>query len=265
MTAKDEKHLYLILYPNPSLVGSQYGPAEFSKHYHIGTTRYYSGKLIFAEIDIAFRHDYFDIQGCLDALVPHLDGTPKATKFVSSYRTLEHIDIDAIRELHIATLSSDVISIAPADMDDSVAAGVIRVYAEICPISMLLLAHLTPRGFGEYITTPGNAKGAPSIFFTSLELDIDEFLREFEENPFMQTPFSVIHPSKLRDAIIDMRSKPDHKRTKGLALRAPLENIGYKSIREGFWFYSQDGKSKFFPMPSLHDIEINHYKFWKAM
>ncbi|MDA1044194.1 MAG: hypothetical protein O3C57_03110 [Verrucomicrobia bacterium] len=261
----DEKNLYLILYPNPSLVGSQYGPEEFSKHYHIGSTRFYSGKLIFAEIDIAFRNDYFDIEGCLKALVPHADGSPKATRFVCSYRAMEHVDINAIRRLHISTLSSEIISIDPQDMDDTKETREIRVYAEICPISMLLLAHLSPHEFGEYITTPGNAKGAPSIFFTCLELDIDDFLHEFEENPFMSAPFSFIHPSKLRDAIVDMKANPDHKRTKGLALRAPLENISYKSVRHGFWIYSQDAKSKFFPMPSLHDIEVNNFKFWKAM
>ncbi len=264
MTAED-KHIYLILYPNPSLVGSQYGPDEFSKHYHIGSTRFYSGKLIFAEIDINYRHEYFDIEGCLSELVPHDDGSLKATKFIKSYRTLEHIDLDAIKRLYIATQSSDVIAIDAQDMDDSAPKREIRIYSEICPVSMLLLAHLTPREFGEYITQPNNSKGVPSIFFTSLELDIDEFLYEFEGNPFMPAPFSFIHPSKLRDAIIEMKSKSDQKTTKGIALRASLGSISYKAIRQGFWFYSQDGKSKFFPMPSLRDIEANHYKFWKAL
>lgn len=257
------KHLYLILYPNPSLVASHYAPEEFTRHYQVGSTRYYAGKLIFAEVDIAFRHPYFELDALLAQVVPHEDGTPKATKFIKSYRVLEHMDLDAIHKLYLATASGEVIGLAPGS-DDSLAPNErIRLIAEICPLSMLALTRLGYNAFGKYLTDPANPKGAPSMFFTSLDLDLDEFLREFEANPFMPSPLSFVHPSKLRDAVLELKSKST-KTTKGLTLSAPLESISYKAIRHGFWFANQE-KHRFFPLPPAGEIEKHHFKFWRSM
>jgi len=88
----DPRHLYLILHPNHSLIASQLEPEQFLRHYVQGSTRYFEGRLIFAEVDPDFRHEYFDIDKAYAELIPHEDGRPKATKFIKSYRTLEHMD-----------------------------------------------------------------------------------------------------------------------------------------------------------------------------
>lgn len=63
--AEFPKHLYLILYPNEALVASQLTPEEFGKHYSVGSPRHFSGKVIFAEVDIGYRNDYFRIDDYL--------------------------------------------------------------------------------------------------------------------------------------------------------------------------------------------------------
>ncbi len=257
------KHLYLILFPNPSLVASQYGPEEFSRHYQVGSTRYYAGKLIFAEIDPAFRHPYFELDALLAQVVPHPDGTPKATKFIKSYRVLEHMDLDAIRMLYLTTAGGDILGLAPGSEETLQSQERIRMIAEICPLSMVVLTRQGYRSFGRYITDPANPKGAPCLFFTSLDLDLDEFLTAFEANPFMPSPLPFVHPSKLRDAVLEIKTKSD-KATKGLTLHAPLERISYKMVRHGFWFATQS-KQRFFPMLPLDRIEKDHYKFWRDM
>ncbi|HWP68102.1 MAG TPA: hypothetical protein VN437_02290, partial [Rectinemataceae bacterium] len=55
------KHLYLVLQPNHSLIASQLEPEHFIRHYVQGSTRYFEGRLIFAEVDPDYRHPYFDI------------------------------------------------------------------------------------------------------------------------------------------------------------------------------------------------------------
>ena len=97
------KRLYMILYPHNALVASQLTPDDFAKHYTAGSSRHYQGKVIFAEIDPTYRHDFFRIEEVLDEVKPHKDGRPKATKFVASYRVLEHIAFGAIIRLHLAT------------------------------------------------------------------------------------------------------------------------------------------------------------------
>jgi hypothetical protein len=263
MSATYEKRLYQILYPNQALIASQLGPQEFARHYLVGSVRHYSGKLVFAEIDPAFRHPYFDIDGAFAATVPHPDGSPKRTKFISSYRVLEHMDFGAIRKLYLANSEANLLELSPGVYDKTHQPGFLRTYAEIAPLSMLVLSPLTMPEFGAHITAPGNGKGAPKLFYTQIDLTVDEFLKNFEQNPFSQAPFPFLHPSKLRDAILEMQARPE-KKAKGLSLFAPIDQISFKKIRHGFMFASPESHL-FFPMPSLQEIEEKAFKFWQGM
>lgn len=255
--------LYQILYPNQALIASHLEPQDFARHYLVGSVRHYSGKLVFAEIDPGFRHPYFKIDEAFAGMKPHDDGSPKRTKFISSYRVLEHMDFAAIRRLFLANAEAQVLELVPGEYNKKHEAGYLRTYAEIAPLSMLVLSPLAMPEFGAFITAPGNAKGSPKLFYTQIELNIQEFLDTFEANPFSQAPFPFLHPSKLRDAILEMQAKPG-KQTKGLSLFCPLDQISFRKIRHGFMF-SDGAHSKFFEMPSLHDIEVNNFKFWQGM
>jgi hypothetical protein len=257
-------HLYQILYPNQALVASHLTPEDFARHYLVGSIRHYSGKLVFAEIDNRFRNPYFPIDETLERdMKPHADGTPKRTKFICSYRVMEHMDFDAIQALYLTNSEATVLELLPGPYDKLHQTGFVRTYAEIAPLSMLVMSPLNLPDFGRFITEHGNSKGCPKLFYTQIDLNTEEFLANFEKNPFVQAPFPFLHPSKLRDAILQMRIMPE-KKTKGLSLFCPLDQISYKRIRHGFMFASQD-KLKFFPMPSMHDIEENNFKFWQGM
>jgi hypothetical protein len=257
------KRLYLILHPNTALVGSQYEPERFAQHYTAGSSRYYSGKVIFAELDPDFRHPFFPIEEMMEELVPHENGRPKATKFISSYRVLEHVDFESIRTLYLVTPEGDCMPLEPAPIEDRHEEGWVQIYAEIAPLRMLVLSDYDVREFGEYITDPDNPKGAPSIFYTQIELDIREFLQSLEENPFKETPIKSIHPTSLRDAFHELKNTAN-KHTKGLCLDSSLDQFSFRYIRGGFTFAKQ-GTQKCFRMPDLHTIERNYYKFWKHM
>ncbi len=258
-----QNRLYQILYPNQALVASQLPPEEFARHYLIGSIRHYSGKMVFADIDLSFRNPYFDIEGCLQNLAPHEDGRPKHTKFICSYRVMEHMDFDYINRLYLSTAEADTLELQPQPYDKVHQTGFLRTFAEIAPLSMLVMSPYDMLEFGRFITQPGNTKGCPKIFYTQVDLNVDQFLVDFEKNAFMRAPFPFLHPSKLRDAIQEMKIKQE-KNTKGLSLFCPLDQISFKMIRHGFMFTGQD-RSKFFPMPSLHDLEANHFRFWQSL
>lgn len=128
---------------------------------------------------------------------------------------------------------------------------------------MLVLSRYDCSKFGEYITDPENPKGAPKIFYTQVDLDIEAFLREFEQNPFKQPPIKSIHPSSLRDAFREIRDTPE-KHTKGLCLDSSLDYIGYRNIRKAFIF-AGGGRQLAFPIPDILEIEKSNYRFWKHM
>jgi len=110
-----EKHLYAVIYPKATLIASHYSPEQFTEHYISGSIRYYSGKLVFQELYTNFRNEWFKIDKGFEELKPHTDGRPKATKFICSYRLLEHISFEA-NPLHL----SPIPGIHPAKLRDAI-------------------------------------------------------------------------------------------------------------------------------------------------
>ncbi len=258
-----EKHLYAILYPNMALVASQLPYDEFARHYTMGSARHYDGKVIFAEIDIAFRDPYFSIDEVLNGLCPHEDGRPHATKFICSYRVLENMDFDYIRRLYLTNPDGTCLPLDPASYDKTHQPDFLRVMAEIDPLRMLVLTSYDFSQYGKWITAPGNSKGAPKVLYTQFDLNIADFLADFEKNPLMHPPLPSLHPSKLRDAIRELEARKD-KKTKGMGLDCNLNKKSYALIRHGFMFASQN-QELFFPMPSPEEIQRRNYRFWKGM
>lgn len=256
------KHLYQILHPNNSLVASQLGPEDFAMHYQVGSSRFYKGKVIFNEIDIDYRHDFFNIDKGLNGLIPHDDGRPKATKYIGSYRVLEHLDFKAMKSLYLVTVNGKTLELKPGEHDKPHEPGFIRTYAQISPTTVLSMSQLNPVEYAQYITRPGHSKWVPKLFFTQIEFTVDQFLKDFEENPFMNPPFPFVHPAKIRDSILEIRET--NKESKGVSLKSDLEKIPYTKIRHGFWITSETN-SIFYPMPDEHTIKADYYDFYKDM
>lgn len=255
--------LYVILHPTVALIGSQYTPEQLARHYTVGPTRYYRGKVLFAEVDIGFRHPYFAIEPAIAELKPHEDGRPKATKFIASYRVLEHLDFGALKNLYLTSAEGYCLELEPGSLAEKDGMGDLRIYAEIAPLRMLVLSRFGFTDFGAFLTDPANSIGAPKFFYTQLDFGIEEFMAEYEQNPFMQPPIPNLHPANLRDAILELRAVGT-KSNKGLSLNSNLDNISYRMIRNGFMFASRQER-RFYPMPSPGEIEKRNLKFWRSM
>lgn len=258
-----DTRLYKILYPNDSLVASQLTPQQFASHYTTGTDKYYNGKVIFAEVDPSFRHPFFPIEEVLRQVKPHSDGRPKSTKYIANYRVLEHVDFTALGTLYLCTAQGHILPLESKEYDHNGEQDPIRIFAEISPMTMLILSDLDCMEFGRSITDPKDHKSAPAQFYTQLNVDVVEFIEYFKKNPFVNSPIGSIHPSYLRDSYIDLK-KYTEKHKKGLCLNSSLSTISYKLIRCGYMFASQN-QMKFYEMPEMDYIEQNHYKFFKNM
>lgn len=262
----EEKHLYLVVHPNHSLVSSQLDAERFIKHYVRESSRYFEGKLVFVELDPEFRHPYFDVDGAYTQLKAHDDGTPKATKFISSYRVLEHVDFGAMGTLYLSDASGGYVALEPSA--DPKGAGAhdgeeLRVILEVDPVKFIVLTRLGLAEYARFATDPANSKGAPKMLYTELDVSMDDFIRETEESPYVSSFFPGIHPERLRSAIQELRRSPS-KDVKGIALYCPLDRISYKLLRSGLVFAAAD-QIKFYPLLPLDEVERRFYKFWKAM
>jgi hypothetical protein len=211
---------------------------------------------------VAFRHPYFRIDEAIAELKPHEDGRPKATKFISCYRVLEHLELTALKNLYLTSEEGHCLEIEPRPWPGHELTGE-NIYAEISPLRMLVLSKLDFQGFGRFITDPANSIGAPRFFYTQIDLNVGEFVTEYEHNPFMQPPISGLHPAILRDAVTELRTA-GYKSNKGLSLRSNMDNFSFKQIRSGFMFASQNDQ-KFYPMPSLGEIEKRNLRFWRSL
>lgn len=256
-------HLYTIVYPNTALVASHYSPEQFAEHYISGSSRHYTGKLVFLELDPNFRDPWFDIDGGYKNMKPHSDGRPKATRFIKSYRVLEHLSFKAMRNLYITTPDGSCLELqqSPRSLPDE--RSHIRLYAEINPLGMMVLARESFYEFGKHITDPENPKSAPVVCYTQLNFDADRFLNDFHSNPLAAALVPGIHPSKMRDSIHDLRNR-EWKRTKGLNLENHFNSIPWKMIRHGFMF-SRQNEFMFYRMPDSDEIERLNLRFWRNM
>ena len=277
------KYLYLLLYPNHSLIASQLEPAKFAQHYAQCSTGFFGGNFLFVEVNPDFRNDYFKIDEAFEQLLPHEDGRAKATKFVSNYRTLEHIDFDALKNLYYCNAMGSFIELKPGEYNPAASdvnkghgnvAAISDCHKEIEPEELSILLGINPtkmvvlsrhkfHDYGVFITDPETIINTPTILYTKVNLDIDEFLSQFEVNPFLPLKIPGIHPSRMRDAIHEVRNSPN-KINKGISMDCPFDKISYRSLRYGFMFATQE-KKKFYPLVSMDEVEKDFYQFWKTM
>ncbi len=85
-----QNYLYLSLIPE-SLVASMLPPEEFGAYLATGTRKRPHGRAMFFQIAPDFQSDYFDLASADRRCVPHPDGQPKHSVYLSIYRALEHI------------------------------------------------------------------------------------------------------------------------------------------------------------------------------
>jgi len=258
-----KKHLYAVMYPNHALVASQLEPAEFGRYYSVGTARYYSGKMIFIEIDLEFRNDYFEIDKFLELTVPHPDGSPKQTKFISSYRVLEHLDLGSMQSLYAVTVSGETLEIKAQNYETVNDSQRIRIVQELNPIQLLVASTFDHRTLAKHLTSPGNPKGCPKLFFTQIDLDVDSFEKAWRENPFVSSPIPGIHPQKLLEATRDLAAD-SVPRTKSIGIQSVFGQVSYQQMSHGFFLASGEDL-RFYPMPDEDTLRRDHYTWHKSM
>lgn len=257
------KHLYLILYPNEALVASQLSPEAFAKHYSVGSPRHFTGKVIFAELDVDYRDpgDYLQIDEYMRQT--EKPGGPKRTKFVKSYRVLEHVNFAALRRLYLVTTDGAVLaldrSVEPI-LDEEPR---VRVYQELCPLRLLVASNLSPHQFGSFITEESWSKGAPKICFCQYDIDVEAVVASNQLTGFHVGPLPNVHPTMLPTALKELHENPD-KRTKTISLNPNLDSMSYKAIQPGFWF-ADAVSTVFYQMPTMDELHDKNYSWWKHL
>ena len=259
--AEFEKHLYMIVFPVNALVASQLSPADFANHYTVGSAKHFKGKVLFVEIDINYRNMHFDIDHYLTLTVPHPNGEPKKTKFISSYAVLEHIDLKVFKNLYLVTTNGKALELHQKSYTAVNEPGFVRIYQEINPLTNLVASTLDQRAFGKYITSETKSKGAPKVCFTQYEFNVEEFFQKNNAHEIMYSPIPETNPSRLFEYLTELKSHPE-KKTKTLNLNSTLLEAPYSLIRHGVWF-AAGNELLFYPIPTQDELKQHHYEWHK--
>ncbi len=261
-----KNRLYLVLHPHTVLVASQLDPPQFASHYMSGSSRHYTGKLIYAELKHTFRHPFFPIGEVMQNMKPHSDGRPKATKFIKTYRVLEHIDLSQVLHAYLANANGTCLELDKGELYAPIAGSVgeIHFFAEICPMKMLAISQLNYKTFGQYRTNPRHTKGAPAICYTQIRCDADALLSDESYAKHLKTNlFPSANIEKLQRAIRVLKERKD-KETKGILLETDFTHISYKYLEHGIVLCNSD-QMVIFTMPSLEDIETTNPEFFASL
>jgi len=244
----------MLCYRTEALVASQLDPESFGRYMAVGTQKNTRGNVLFFEIDPGLKSNYFRLSDLRERCVSHQDGKPKASKYISIYRVLEHLPLEVVQKLYLTTADGRVLALEPSPYDPSLEESGINLYDELCPTTPLVVSTLKPSEFSRFMTDPANPVSVPRIFFADMLLDR-------EENGRLAGYLPYPDPQHILDCIAELESSPG-KPTKTISRMARLHGF-YRTIRRGFYLGDQTGL-KFYRFPEIRELEVEHSRWWRS-
>ncbi len=249
-------HLYLSMMPE-ALIASMLTPEEFGVYYAVGSTKKSRGQAVFFEIDPDFRHDRFRVEEGIRRCVPHEDGSPKRSIYISVYRVLEHVPLDVIQKLYLVTQDGRVLGLESSKEFPKDTAG-LHLYQEIAPVHPLVVSTLGPRRFYELIVkSPTSLLSLPTVCF--VELRLGELAEDPERGAVRDLPYSNIN--HLRQCLLDLRTKVVHAK---MVDRVHSASFPYRTIKNGI-FVGNGKRLLYFPLPPQEELRAKHYRWWRSV
>lgn len=248
-------HLYLALTPE-ALIASHLPPPAFGSYLAIGNEGRSSGPAIFFEIDPKLESTFLPMKDVAVRCVPHRDGSPRKSTYLSIYRVLEHIPMSAIGQLHLATADGRVLSLSPGSLAPT-SDRCYHLYQEFCPVSPRVVSTLSPAEFCTILTDPAQPVSVPKIAFA--ELTLGALATNIDSDDVGNLPYSNL--PHLRDCLRDLARKPG-KPTK-VAVRHVHDDVLYRTIQGGF-YVGQGRDIKYYAMPSVAELDSVHHDWWRS-
>jgi hypothetical protein len=247
-------HLYMLCYRVEALVASHLEPEAFGRYMAVGTQKNVRGNVLFFEIDSTLKSDYFKLDDLEKRCVPHMDGGPKRSKYISIYRVLEHLDLSVFGKLYLCTADGRVMGIDPSLYEEQDEVGGPNLFQELCPVYPLVVSALAPVKFLKFMTNPQNPVGVPRLFYVDMLLNRDEHGMLAGYLPYPD-------PLHIIDCIKDLE-KGGEKMTKTVS-RLPHLHGFFRTIRRGFFLGDQTG-IKFYKFPDRRILEVEYAKWWRS-
>lgn len=250
-------HLYLSMIPE-ALIASMLTPEEFGVYYAVGSAKKSRGQAVFFEVDPEFRSESLRIEEGIARCVPHEDGSPKRSIYISVYRALEHVALDALQELYLVTQDGRSLALEKAACCPEESPG-LHLYKELAPVHPLVVSNLGAIDFFELITqNPTSLLSLPAVCF--VELRLGELAEDPEYGAVRDLPYSNI--PHLRQCLVDLKTKTVRAK---MVDRVDPASFPYRMIEDGVYVGSRaEGRLIHYPMLSPEALRAQHYRWWRS-
>jgi hypothetical protein len=248
-------YLYLSLMPE-ALIASMLAPSEFGSYLAVGTKKRTLGQAMFFSIEGYKKSAVFDLAEAEKRCVPHPNGEPKHSVYLSVYRVLEQVPLEVIRNLYLVTPDGRVLELEPGSQVPG-SAKRYHLYQEICPVHPRIASALNPKDFARHISSRETPIRLPRILFVDLHLG--ELALDPEKAVIRDLPYHAIE--HLRDCLIQLKNNPE-KHTK-IVDRTHPQAFPYRSVDTGFYLGGEN-ELRFYPFPSQEDLQSRYYEWWRS-
>jgi len=212
--------------------------------------------IIFSEIEGGFGDD-FDWEYANSRCVPHPNGDPKHSLYLSIYRALEHIPLENFGRLYLTTRDGRTLGLDPEDSVDIDNDRPYWVYQELCPIFPVVVSKLSPGKFASYITDQKNKTYVPKIVFADLKtINFDD--------PTNTGNIGGLYDKKIPHLMscVAAVTADDGKANKTLD-RSQIESFSFQVIRAGIFAADASG-IRMYRMPDVDAIKQLDYDWGRS-
>ncbi|MFQ3621222.1 MAG: hypothetical protein SNJ78_09815, partial [Spirochaetales bacterium] len=248
-------HYYLTLFPVEALISSQLAPHAFGSYMATGSKKGSFENIIFIEVEGEFGNQ-FDWQYAKERCVPHPDGRPKNSLYLSVYRTLENIPLSVMRSLFLTTRDGRSLELTGEELKEHPPKRTVWVYQELCPIRPLAVSTLDPLEFSQYMADPSNKTWVPKIVFADLKVinfsnsDTGSIGPAYDRN--------LEHLQDCIREVTEQKQKPNK-----IVDRSNVDRFSYQIIQDGIYVGDKE-KVLFYRMKSLTELRQYHYDWARS-
>jgi hypothetical protein len=248
-------NLYLSVIPE-ALIASQLPPEDFGNYYAVGSQKRSRGQAMFFEVLPNFKSDALRLDEAEERCVPHEDGSPRRSSYLSIYRALEHVPLTALGKLYLSTDDGRVLALSPQKYQKA-AEESLHLYQEICPVTPRVASKFAPDEFAAYITDRKNPVSVPKIVFA--ELRLDALATDPEKGDVSNLPYLNI--DHLRDCLKELRNR--YAKPSKVVVRDTSPSLFYRTLLGGFYVADATGMI-YYPLPSRDQLESHYYAWWRS-
>ena len=247
---------YLSVFPTEALIASELGPDQFGAYMATGSKKGSAEQIIFFDLEGDFD-SVFDWDYAKEKCVPHPNGNPKHSVYLSVYRTLENIPMEKLGRMYLTTRDGRVMPLEKDIYRETINGRNFYLYQELCPVNPVIASILDPEDFAKNITNQDRKVYVPKIIFADMK--VPDF-----ENPKNTGNLGSMYDHKISHVLNCISSVTGDKQKSNKTVdRSHVESFSFQIIGNGI--YVGDGSDLLeYKLPDLDIIKKDYYDWGRS-